>query len=504
MNNNYKLDQGISEWDIVMPEAVGVTSKAVIDFLDELDYEDLCMHGFVMVKDRKVFSEGYYTPFHEGFQHRMYSVSKSFTSVAIGLLIEEGKLSLDDKIYDYFSDKLTGEEVHPYIKLTTIRDMLCMATAHKSTTYNQVKSDDWVKTFFTVSPVRYPGTSFVYDTSSTHVLSALVEKLSNMSLFEYLKSKVLNEIGFSRNSKWLTCPMGICRGGGGLICTLRDLVKFAYVCMNDGQYGGRQLIPRDFIRAATKKQIDTSLRTVIEEQQGYGYKFWRCRNNGFMLYGLGGQMAVCLPDFNFIFAVVGFNHASPANVQSIFSALWHNILPILKKKHQDMIAEEPETIQKLADRIARLKVKSVEGVMVSEIIPFISGNTYSFPSNFMGLKECSFRFNLGEEKGTFSFTKEKGTYEISFGMGNMEVCKFPETDFNCNTSAAWVETNKLYMRTYVLDDCFADIKMTATFIEDKITIAMKKTSESMMFEQYQGLVSGILKQPSSFKDKFEI
>ena len=119
----------------------------------------------------------------------MFSVGKSFTSIAIGLLQEEGKLSIHDRICDYFPDKLPEEGAHPYILQTTIRDMLMMASPHQGTTYKLMDSEDWVKTFFHYKPVRYPGTSFVYDTSATHVLSALVERISQMSLLQYLKGR---------------------------------------------------------------------------------------------------------------------------------------------------------------------------------------------------------------------------------------------------------------------------------------------------------------------------
>ena len=142
-----------------------------------------------------------------------------------------------------------------------------MASPHKLTTYKQMKCDDWVKTFFHVEPVRYPGTSFVYDTSASHVLAALVEKLSGMSILEYLKVKVLDKLGCSGEFGWLTDPMGVSQGGSGLICTLRDMTNFAIMCMNGGVYNGLQLVPKEYITEATAKQIDTSLQYSIEEQQ---------------------------------------------------------------------------------------------------------------------------------------------------------------------------------------------------------------------------------------------
>ncbi len=350
-------EDDLVNWNIVTPESVGIPSESVLGFIDELEQEDLCMHGFILLKGGKVFAEGYYAPFDADFPHRMYSVGKSFTSVAIGILQEEGKLSLDDRICDYFPDKLPPEGVHPYIRETTIKDMLCMASPHKFTTYKQMSCEDWVRTFFAVHPVRYPGTSFAYDTSSTHVLSALVERLSGMSLLDYLRCSLLNELGCSENIKWLTCPLGICQGGSGLICTLRDVAKVAYTCMHNGRFRGKQLIPEKFITEATAKQIDTCLQPAVEERQGYGYQFWRCRNNGFALYGIGGQLAICLPDHDFILATEGDTTANPNGVQAIYQALWHQLLPFLHGKENKPLMEAPVMAERLRDKITRLAVK---------------------------------------------------------------------------------------------------------------------------------------------------
>lgn len=489
ININMKItNQDILNFNKAVPEDWGIPSEAIMDFIRELDADGFCMHGFMMIKDGQVISEGYYDPFNYDTPHRMYSVGKSFTSVAVGLLQQEGKLSLNHKICDYFPDKLPVEGVHPYIEKTTIRDMLLMATPHNYTTYKQVDEEDWVKTFFTVTPSRYPGTSFVYDTSSTHVLSALVERLSGKSLLEYLWEKVLGPLDCSDKIRWLTCPMGICQGGSGLICTLRDLAKFAFTCMRGGRYGGMQLIPENYIREATSCQISTCLQPVTEEQQGYGYQFWRCRNNGFSLFGMGGQLAICLPDKDFILVTEADNMANPNGVQGIYNALWNCINPHLNNDKTRFLnigkAEE-----ELTRMIANLRIKTEKGKMTSKLAEKVNGTPYYFESNTMGITQCSLIFEKDKNRLRFEYFNNNGLNSIDYGFGHMEKQKFPGTDYYCISSAAWIGENVLHLRSYVIDECYASLNITITFLEDTITLAMKKTSESFL-QKYEGCISG--------------
>ncbi|NLK69040.1 MAG: serine hydrolase [Clostridiaceae bacterium] len=479
-------NKGTNNWEVVSPEAVGIPSKAVLDFINELEQEELCIHGFIMMKDDKVFAEGYYAPFHADFPHRMFSVGKSFTSIAIGLLQEEGKLSIHDRICDYFPDKLPEEGAHPYILQTTIRDMLMMASPHQGTTYKLMDSEDWVKTFFHYKPVRYPGTSFVYDTSATHVLSALVERISQMSLLQYLKGKILDKIGCSDNFRWLTDPEGICQGGSGLICPLRDLTRVASLCLNGGAYNGEQLIPIDYLEEATSKQIDTSLQPSIGEQQGYGYQFWRTQNNGFAMFGMGGQLAICLPEYNFLLTTMADTQGNPCGIQGIYKALWQQILPYLKE-NKGKIEVNDIYSRKLKEKISKLEISPEKGSLTSPIAAEVSGKRYSLAPNPTRIAQCHFEFSDGE--GVFYYTSNTGEHEISFGIGSIKQQIFPDINLLSISSAAWVEENKLHLRSFIIDELPSSVNMTVTFVKNTITLVMKKTAE-MKLENYQGFASG--------------
>ena len=176
------------------PESLGIPSGAIDDFLEELAEKRLCMHSYLLLRHGKVAAEGYWSPFNEGRKHRMYSISKSFTSIAIGMMIEKGKLSLNSKVSQYFPEYLP-ENPHPYVLEATIRDLLMMATYNRYNSYSR-ESMDFTETFFADSgPKHKPGQFFSYDTAATTVLCTIVEKLSGMTMLEYM-SPVLDEIGF--------------------------------------------------------------------------------------------------------------------------------------------------------------------------------------------------------------------------------------------------------------------------------------------------------------------
>ena len=211
-----------------MPEEVGIQSEHIQNFIEKLAAYDLCMHSILLIRHGKLVAETYYAPYTADTLHRMFSITKSFTSLAIGLLREEGKLFLDHKIIDYFPEKLPDGGVHPYLAEVTIKDMLRMASPHQNTTYKLNPEVDWVKSFFLVEPSHLPGTIFSYDTSSSHILAALAEKLSGRPLLEYLRLRFLDDIGFSRNAYVISDPMGVSMGGNlygysesGLDCDAR-------------------------------------------------------------------------------------------------------------------------------------------------------------------------------------------------------------------------------------------------------------------------------------------
>ena len=182
----------------------------VENFVSRLKREDVCMHGFILDVRGEVKATAYYPPFEEGEAHRMYSVSKSATALAIGLLLDEGKISLDDCIADYFRDFLPEKPDARLMRLK-IRDMLRMATCYRATVYRET-DDDWTKPFFTAASTHEPGTVFHYDTGCSQVLAALVARLTGRQVMDYLTARVFTPLGADDEKHWLRDPAGTCQG----------------------------------------------------------------------------------------------------------------------------------------------------------------------------------------------------------------------------------------------------------------------------------------------------
>ncbi len=481
-----RKDKEMRVWDVVSPEEARVPREAIDKFAAKLKEERVLLHGFAMLDAGKLAAEEYYGPFCKDSLHRMYSVGKSFVSLAIGLLQEEGKLSLDDCICDYFTEKC-GRETHPWIKQLTIRQMLAMTTCHAKTTY-KMYDGDWVESFFRVPPTNLPGAVFAYDTSSTHVLSALVEKLSGRKLLDYLRAKAFDKIGFSKEAYYMPDPAGVSQGGSGLNCTLRDLLTVAELVLNGGVYRGEQLLPGDYLREATSFQIATLQQPSYDEQLGYGYQIWRGRHDCFYFYGIGGQLAVCLPKENFILVTMGNTLENKNGIKDIFDAFFEEVYPYLEKCDR---SEQVAVGQKTADAETMMKHTNMSGCKgcteTQEYKYFGNGSTYVFEKN--GLDISKLRVEADAFHGVFTVTKEGREFQLRFGWEECISGKFPWTDAVCHCKGEWVMEDMLFIRCYILGPDMANLYICIRFTEAGVTVKMTKGADDAM-KNFEGVAAG--------------
>ncbi|HHT36647.1 MAG: serine hydrolase domain-containing protein [Candidatus Wallacebacter cryptica] len=475
------------------PESVGICSQSVMDFFDRLEANDVCMHSVLIIRDGKLAVETYYHPYQADTLHRMFSVTKSFTSLAIGLLVEEGRISLDDKIIDYFPEKLPAKGVHPYTAKITIRNMLMMATAHAGTTYKRTSDPDWVKSYFTVPPTHLPGTLFHYDTSASHTLCGLVEKLTGMPLLDYLRTKFLDEIGFSKDAYILHDPVGVSMGGSGLMSTPLDLAKVAWIVMNGGEHNGKQYLPREYLAAAVTKQIDTAMRgNNLDEKLGYGYQFWRVRNNGFGMLGMGGQQAVCFPEHNLLLVTTADTQEDANGVPAIFDAFFETVYQNLSA---EPLAENPEALAKLEARLAGNSIKALRGVGLGGNQDFaakINEREYVLDANRMKLKSLKLSFDFDHNEGTLWLTNHLGTHALRFGIEKLVLDKFPYYNYRAATSGSWRDERTLLIKCHIVDYDLGSVTIKLGFKDDAVTVAMRKIVEFKLNE-FNGLTCGKVK-----------
>lgn len=462
------------------PEEVGISSKSVQNFLERLESSHLALHSFILMKDEKIVAETYYAPYTADDMHRMFSITKSFVSVAIGLLIEEGRIALDDKIINHFPEKLPEGEISPYLSELTIRNMLMMATCHKMTTYKLPGVTDWVGSFFTAPPSHVPGTTFSYDTSSTHTLCALVEKLTGMKMLDYLRSKFLDEIGFSKDAYVLEAPGGESLGGSGLMARPMDLLKFMYVISHDGKLGDKQLLPGDYIKDAVAKQIDTYGKCgTWEEMQGYGYQFWRTTHNGYCCYGMGGQYVCYYPEQDVFFVTTADTQGRGGGTQLIFDAFYQEIY--------DKIGVTEDAEVDLKAFCDSRKMRYVEGSATSPVLDKVNQAKYTLNENVKGFKWM--QLSVGEKEGILSYENKDGVFELPFGIGASKVIKFPKYGFRSVVSGAFKDDNTFLIKGDIVDESVGNLFIQLVFKGDEVTVMMRKMEETM-FGEFDGFISG--------------
>ncbi len=473
------------EFDIVTPESQGIASGQIISFLKRLEKIEIPIHSMILMRHGKIVAETYYRPYSREELHRMFSVTKSMVSLAIGLLCEEGKLSLEDRIVSYFPEKIPKEGVHPYIAQITIKDMLRMATAHGKTTYKQKETKDWVGTFFCVTPSHLPGKLFSYDTSASHTLAALVEKLSGKELLMYLREKVLDEIGFSSDAYCMKDPMGVSIGGSGMMASSYDMLRVMYLISQGGNWQGKQLLPVWYLKEATKKQIDTFAKgPTFEEMQGYGYQFWCTQNQGYVCYGMGGQLMLVLPEKELILITTADTQSRQGGVQLIYDAFWQEIY---QKISDQAIAENPEECQRLRKEWGTRELLVPFGKNDSLWSKKIHGVVYQMDDNSRGFDEVLVQFFDGE--GNFIYRGKNGEGKISFGIGKNRIGKIEPYGYRIAASGVWRSEDTFFIRVHVLDQCIGTIFIQLIFSEDGITTFMKKYEESE-FGEWDGFLSG--------------
>lgn len=437
-----------------------ISQEAVRAFQDRIAETKVNLHGFMLIQGDRTVAEHYYAPFGPDSLHRMFSVAKSFTSLATGLLAEEGRIGLDDRICSYFPEKLPEEGPHPWLEELTIRQMLTMTTCYSYTTYARWNGEDWVESFFRSKPDRYAGTNFSYDTSSSHTLAALVEKLTGKNMLDYLREKVFREIGFGESAYMMHDPKGVSQGGTGLVCTLRDMAAVACLCRDWGRYKGKQLLPEWYLRKAAGNHVATVLQPVIDEQQGYGYMFWQCRHGGYCMYGLGGQLALIFPQHDLVFATIGDTQGCPSGLQMIYDAFYGTIF-------QPFI----ECVK------AENCIPVAEGKENSALAAALDGRRWICQPNAMGLKWIQTDFSGGR----IALENDSGVMEFAFAWQDWEEQTFPGTGFRAIGSAAWPRENTFLMRLYVIQEAFCHVYLELVFREDgKLGIRMANTSEPFL------------------------
>lgn len=350
------------------PESQGISSAAVAAFIDAVDRDIDCLHGFVLVRHGHVVTEGWWAPYSAESPHSLFSLSKSFTSTALGLAAAEGKLSVDDPVLKFFPDDAPTEPSNN-LKAMRLSDLLRMSTGHQSEPPRRA-DESWAKTFLK-HPVPFkPGTHFLYNTSATYMLSAAVQKATGQTVLEYLKPRLFDPLGIDKPT-WEASPQGISAGGYGLSIRTGDIAKFGQLYLQKGKWEGKQLVPAAWIETATARQTSNGSSPSSDWDQGYGYQFWRCRHGAYRGDGAFGQYCIVLPEQDAVIAIT----AGVRDMQAVLNLIWDKLLPAFEPS---ALPVDGESKNKLERRLKSLTLRLPE----SKVKPTnVASRTYVFPTN---------------------------------------------------------------------------------------------------------------------------
>jgi CubicO group peptidase (beta-lactamase class C family) len=395
------------------PEIEGVSSKKILEFLDAIEKTKNEMHSIMIVRHGKVIAEGWWDPYRPELKHTLYSLSKSFTSTAIGFAVTEKKIKLSDKVISYFPDKLP-DTISENLKVLTIKDLITMSAGQfPEPQAVPAFNDDWVKGFLAAPIVNKPGSVFLYNSIATYMLSAIVQKVTGQTVLDYLTPRLFKPLGIE-GIDWETDPKGIDVGGWGLRLKTEDIAKMGLLFLQKGKWQGKQIIPAAWVEEATSFKIDNAPGMSQERKdssdwrQGYCYQFWRCRNNAYRGDGAFGQYMIVMPEQD---AVIAITSETP-NMQDELNLVWQYLLPAMKADRSTFSMNDAVALQK---RMVLLKLPARKDEKVTQEPDTKASVTYNIETNLKNIENIT--INKKADTILLGFVKKGVIYPIFFGHG---------------------------------------------------------------------------------------
>lgn len=396
------------------PAAESVSSAGILDFLDGVARTKHELHSLMIVRHGRVVAEGWWSPYGPAIKHTMYSMSKSFTSTAVGFAVSEGRLTVDDKVVSFFPDALPAQ-VSENLAALRVRDLLSMSVGNeKEPTQACVKSKDWVRTFLAQSITHKPGTEFMYNSAATYMCSAIVQKLTGQKVIDYLTPRLFEPLGIT-GMTWETCPRGINTGGWGLSIQTEGLAKFGQLYLQKGVWHGKQILPAAWIDEATTFRIQQPggdkpgrLKANNDWLQGYCYQFWRCQHHAFRGDGAFGQFTIVLPDKDAVIVMT----SETKDLQGQLDLVWQHLLPALG---DDAKAADPAADARLAQRLKTLTLDPPKGAASSSVAASIHGKTFLLEPNDLGFTKAA--FSITHDECTLTLHDAAGAHSLPCAMG---------------------------------------------------------------------------------------
>jgi hypothetical protein len=412
-----------------------------------------------------VVAEGWWAPYEAGSNHELYSLSKSFTSTAVGLAVAEGKLTLDDEVLKFFPEDAPPDP-SANLKAMRVRDLLTMSAGHQDETSSA--ADRITAKSFLAHPVPHkPGTHFKYNTPATFMLSAIVQKVTGQTVFEYLRPRLFEPLGIAQPA-WKANAQGISLGGYGLSVRTEDIARFGQLYLQRGRWQGRQLLPEAWVDLATSPQVSNGSNPKSDWNQGYGFQFWRCRHGAYRGDGAFGQYCIVLPQQDAVIAIT----SGLKDMQAVLNLVWDRLLPGFQ---EGALPGDPAGVARLRERLAVLKVRTVEGGATSPEAARIGGKKFIFPANDRKLEWIALRPDPAGKKTEVILRVNGADRTVACGYGEWVKGRGSYDAYVDQPAAAcgaWTAGD-----TFVVKQCFTEtpfvLTTTLRYAGDEVSCAME-------------------------------
>ncbi len=397
------------------PESQGIASSAIAGFVRAAEKLE-SIHSFMLLRHGVVAAEGWQRPYRPEAPHMLFSLSKSFTSTAVGLAVSEGRLTVNDTVLSFFPED-APRKISPNLAAMQVRHLLSMSTGHDQDVTDRTlrcRDRNAPRAFLSLPVEHAPGTHFAYNSAASFMLSAIVQKLSGQTLLDYLTPRLFEPLGI-QGATWESYPghdgAPINFGGWGLSITTEDIARFGQCYLQKGVWNDQQIVPAAWVEAATTKQVSNGDNPENDWNQGYGYQFWRCRHNIYRGDGAFGQFCIVMPDQDAVLAITAGVH----EMQAVLNVVWDELLPAIG---DDPLPADDAAARKLARTLENLELTPPQGAAESPVAARLSGRTYLFERNYETLH--SLKFDFEANRLTYRLLgggKRRGSHTLTFGRG---------------------------------------------------------------------------------------